>query len=203
VTPRDEFLHKMYEQMFRDIAHQLSTVWQALTTVFGSFAIVALAEKGIVPIDFGVTIVVVLCAWFLMNVNDASYWYNRNLCIISNIERQFLTKSDLTDIVYYFGSHRPKNRMILQLKIQVILGTSLLMIVVLYHFLQRVSPGLTEPLSQFDFVRALPYVGLLGTGVALSWTILSRNAAYAEFLRNSPGRSVDTSSVVYGSGHGH
>ena len=52
------------------------------------------------------------------NLIDSSYWYNRNLVIIANIERQFLELKDLKEIHYYFGAHRPKNKMITHLKVQ-------------------------------------------------------------------------------------
>jgi hypothetical protein len=50
-------------------------------------------------------------------VYDASYWYDRNLGIIANIERQFLTKNNLNDIQYYFAEHRPTSKMLTHLRI--------------------------------------------------------------------------------------
>lgn len=203
MTVREEFLQKMYEQMFRDIAQQLNTVWQSVATLFGSFAIIALSEKGVVSVDFGVTIVIILCAWFVSSTNECSYWYNRNLAIIANIERQFLKVSDLKEVHYYFGAHRPKNKMIAQLKIQVALSVALLGVIILYHLSLRVLPGLGSPLSQFEPIRVLPYVGLIGLGVWVRWIVKSRNEAYEEFLQNSPGKTVDVAGIQYGIGHGH
>jgi hypothetical protein len=41
-----------------------------------------------------------------MPTSSRSYWYNRNLVIIANIERQFLGRKE---IHYYFGKHRKKS----------------------------------------------------------------------------------------------
>lgn len=203
MTPREEFLQKMYEQMFRDIEQQISTVWQSVATVFGSFAIVALAEKGVVPFEFGISIVALLCGWFMMTVNECSYWYNRNLVIIANIERQFLTKNDLIDTVYYFGSHRPRNKMISQLQIQIKLGVSLLGLVVVYHFWTRIVPGMSVVSYDIDPLLALPYLVSVAVLVALGLQIRARNGDYAEMLSQSPGRAVDSAHIKFGSAHGH
>jgi hypothetical protein len=61
-------------------------------------------------------------AWLFANLYDASYWYNRNLVIIANIERQFPGHDNLKEIHYYFGKHRKKSAMITHLKIQYALG---------------------------------------------------------------------------------
>jgi hypothetical protein len=202
MTPREEFLQKMYEQMFRDIAQQLNTVWQAVATLFGSFAIIALAEKGIISIDFSVTIIIVLSGWFILTVNECGYWYNRNLAIVANIERQFLRESDLKEIVYYFGKHRPRNKMISQLKIQIMLGSALVLIVCLYHFSTRIYPGIGQPVSGFEPTRSMPYIALVLILWWIWWIVRKRNAAYEEFMKYSPGLDVDTSSIAYGVGHG-
>lgn len=92
---RREFLLEMYRQMFADINRHMTVVWQAVSVVVGAFAILALVEKDIIPIDIAVALIVVLCAWMYAHMLDGGYWYNRNLAMISNIERQFLVKSDL------------------------------------------------------------------------------------------------------------
>ena len=133
---------------------------------------------------------------------DAGYWYNRNLVIIANIERQFLDKSDLKDIYFYWGKHRSvKNKMITHIRIQAVLGSALASLVLAFHFFTRVWDGLWEPLSAFDPVRMLPYLASL-TMLALCVHLKrDRDAAYANFRTNSPGIDVDTSGIVFGTGH--
>jgi hypothetical protein len=202
MADRSDFLLKMYEQMFKDIEQAYTVVWQSVASVFAAFAAIALAEKGLVPIDFSLAIVLLVITWFALNVLECSYWYNRNLCIIANIERQFLIVDDLRNIQYYFGSHRP-NKMISHLQNQMFLAICLSATVLAYHFFDRVVPGLKESISQFDLVRALPY-GVAGVcGMVLLRTQRQRNVDYKEFLDHSPGIPVDTTGIRYGSGHGH
>jgi hypothetical protein len=195
----------MYEQMFRDIAQQYTVVWQSAAALLGSFAIAALAEKNILSLDIAISVISLICVWFLLNIVECSYWYNRNLCIIANIERQFLTKSDLGEIHYYFGSHRPKNRMTSHLKNQCFLAWFLLAIVIAYHFIERVLPGLYScpTFEKFDLSRCLPYIVTIASILYLRHRSKLRDVAYEEFLKNSPGASIDASGVSFGVGHGH
>jgi hypothetical protein len=200
---RKEFLVHMYNQMFNDINRHIMVVWQSIGVLIGAFAIFALVEKNIVSLDVAVSMIVLLTAWLAAHLFDASYWYNRNLVIIANIERQFLAKEDLKLIHYYFGAHRPKNRMITHLKIQVALGAGLAILVLGYHASIRVLPELAAPLSSFELSRSLPYLLFVASLVYLWRVSRSRDAAYDEFVSNSPGGTVDASSVKYGPGHGH
>lgn len=203
MADRSDFLISMYEQMFRDIAQQYTVVWQSAATVFASFAIVAFVEKGLVPIDLAVAIIVLVLTWFLLNVIECSYWYNRNLCIIANIERQFLLKGDLHDIQYYFGAHRPMNKMTSHLQNQAFLGFGLSILMLLYHFFTRVAPGFSLPIDDFNVVLGLPYVAAGVCAYYLNRRSGLRRTAYEEFVSNSPGIAIDASSVTYGVGHGH
>jgi len=199
---RDEFLVEMYQQMFNDINRHIMVVWQSVGVLVGAFAIFALVEKNVISADIATSIIVLLCAWLYAHLVDSGYWYNRNLAIIANIERQFLTKDDLRNIHYYFGKHRPNNKMITHLRIQQALGIGLGALVLLYHFLTRVLPGVSLPLCAFEPVRALPYVVAVAALVYGTYIRNDRNKAYEEFLRNSPGIDVDTKGVTYGIGHG-
>jgi len=201
---RDEFLIKMYEQMFNDIDRHHKIVWQVIGVLIGSFAFIALAEKGIIPIDIAVSVVVLLSLWVIAHVYDSNYWYNRNLVIISNIERQFLKVSDLKDIQYYFGEHRDKNAIQTSLKIQLYIAWGIIAIFLIYHFLTRIYSGLflTWENSTIDWIRLLPYVtAIVFYFVLVKWIKKKREKNYIEFLTNSPGKTIDTSSINYGDGH--
>lgn len=200
---RRDFLVQMYNQMFNDINQHIMVVWQSIGVLIGAFAVFALVEKSIISLDVAVSLIVLLAAWLVAHLLDASYWYNRNLVIIANIERQFLTKEDLKLIHYYFGAHRPKNRMITHLKIQVALGVALAILVIGYHASLRVWPGISSPLSAFEFSRSLPYLMLVLSLVYIRKVSKSRDEAYLEFVTNSPGAQVDASGVKFGPGHGH
>jgi len=198
---RKDFLVKMYDQMFNDINTHILVVWQSVGVVVGAFAVFSLVEKNVIPTDYACSLMVLLSAWLLAHLYDASYWYNRNLVIIANIERQFLKVADLKEIHYYFGKHRKKSAMLTHLKIQYALGVGVGMLFILYHFTLRVLPGIHEPIKNFEFTRSLPYL-FAGSAVVLLWRLrANRISGYVEFLQNSPGLDVNTSGIKYGVGH--
>lgn len=202
MNDRHTFLLEMYRQMFADINRHMTVVWQAVSVVVGAFAILALVEKNIIPIDLAVSLIVVLCTWLYAHMLDGGYWYNRNLAIISNIERQFLLTDDLRNIQYYWGRHRSRrNRMISYFRVQAGLGAAIALMVLLFHFVTRVLPGWGAAWSTFEASRALPYVTALGA-VIVCWVFArDRQKSYENFLENSPGLPIDTSAVTYGQGH--
>ena len=199
---RDNFLIEVYKQMFKDINRHIMVVWQSVGVLVGAFAIFALEEKKVVSLDVAATMIILLCAWLYAHLLDAGYWYNRNLVIIANIERQFLTATDLKDIHYYFGKHRPDNKMITHLKIQRALAVGLSALVLAFHFVDRVVPGLGLDLSHLDASRAIPYAFAVASLLYCRSVQKNRDASYAEFIRNSPGIEVVTSGIEYGVGHG-
>ncbi len=199
---RNDFLFHMYDQMFNDINRHILVVWQSIGTTVGAFALLILAEKGTLSLDLASALIILLVMWLWAHLIDASYWYNRNLVIIANIERQFLHNTDLQEIHYYWGKHRPNNKMITHLRIQFYLGVGITVTVLLYHATVRVIPGIGLPWACFDFIRALPYIAVVSAGVFVLWLRTERRKNYQEFLQNSPGASVDTSAINFGPGHG-
>lgn len=203
MSNREEFLLKMYDQMFNDINRHIMVIWQSIGVLVGAFAIFALVEKNVISLDIATSIILLLSAWLIAHLFDAAYWYNRNLAIIANIERQFLLSTDLKDIHYYFGAHRQKNKMIEHLRIQLSLGAALAGLVLLYHFFDRVVPGFSSPISNFEPARSLPYIVVVAAIIYLRKLKVDAAEKYKEFIDNSPGAEVDTSGVSYGKGHGH
>ena len=198
---RREFLLRMYDQMFNDINRHILVVWQSIGVIVGAFAIFALVEKGIVSHDVACGIVLLLCTWSIAHIYDASYWYNRNLVIIANIERQFLKIKDTKEICWYFATHRKHNKMISHLEIQYFLSVGLAIIVVIYHFSVRVYPGIVAAQSKFDPERAIPYLVLLIAIFFLYKVAKGKNARYAEFLEKSPGKELKTEDFSDTIGH--
>ena len=198
---RQEFLLRMYDQMFNDINTHILVVWQSVGVVVGAFAVFALVQKNILPIDFACALMILLSAWLIAHIYDASYWYNRNLVIIANIERQFLKSEDLKNIHYYFGKHRQQAAMLTHLRIQYWLGLGIAILFLLYHFITRVIPGFGVPLRNVQAQRSIPYLVLTACIILLKELRKNRIASYREFLKNSPGISVDTTGIEYGVGH--
>jgi hypothetical protein len=197
---RSTFLVAMYNQLMNDINRHTVVVWQSVGVLFAAFAALTLVEKNIIPIDVGITLIVIVCAWVIAHVYDASYWYNRNLVIIANIERQFLRQSDLRDIHYYFGEHRRTGAMITHLEIQFGLALAIAVLVLTYHFVTIVAPTLSFG-APVRWLSTLPWIGAIALlGV---WWFSSKRAKdrYANFLRNSPGKIIDTTGIQHGPGH--
>jgi hypothetical protein len=218
VVERRIFLLHMYDQLFNDINRHLTVIWQSIGVVLGAFAVFSLVEKGILSLDIAAALVVLLSLWLVAHVQDASAWYNRNLVIIANIQREFLRPTDLKAIHYYFANHRKPGSMISCLRIQRVLGYSVLILVLAHHlfdrallsglaFLVRAFPSkanLWSYLPKFlsiglnnapDFTASmlLPYAVAV---VGIAWVVASKGVDdnnYSEFVRKSPGRHIDVS----------
>jgi hypothetical protein len=92
---RTQFLLEMYKQMWSNINRHIVVIWQSISVLLGAFAVFALVEKKVISLDVASVLMVLIAGWLVAHVVDANYWYNRNLAIIANIERQFLNATDL------------------------------------------------------------------------------------------------------------
>ena len=157
LSKREAFLLEMYKQMWGNIDRHIMVVWQSVGVLGGAFAVSAFVEKQLISLDLAVTIIILVAAWQLAHTIDAGYWYNRNLAIISNIERQFLARADAADIHPYFAERRPP-KLLDHLKIQFAFGTAVAVLVLIYHFNRDVVPGFHAAWRTFDFKKAMPYL---------------------------------------------
>ena len=203
-SARQELLLRMYDQMFNDINRHISIVWQPITVLVGSSALLAAGMRDIISIDIAVALIMLLVGWLIANIYDSAYWYNRNLVIIANIERQFLRQTDLRHIHYYFGKHRSKQSILTHIRIQWYLGLSIGGLILLYHFLTealKICPYLASPVASFRFELVLPYITAVLTFFGVLQLRKHRIRSYDEFIKNSPGVDVDTTGINYGVGH--
>lgn len=190
MDPRQEFLLRMYDQMWNNISRHILVVWQSVGVLIGGFAVFALVEKKIFSLDLATTLIVLTSAWLIAHVIDANYWYDRNLLILANIERQFLKPSDLRHIHPYFSEHRKAGDLLDHLQIQFYLGIAICSVVVLFHFWKRVLPGFGLSLREFDVERALPYAVLLLGGALLFHFNKTQRGKYMELLQKAPGVEI-------------
>jgi hypothetical protein len=200
---RRELLLRMYDQMFNDIDRHINIVWQPITVLVGSAALLVAGTQQLISIDIAVALVILLVGWLIATIYDSSYWYNRNLVIIANIERQFLRQSDLTEIHYYFGAHRRKQSMLTHLRIQWLLALGIGLISLAYHIVsQRLSLfcWISNHSSGCPVEVLIPYVvvGAAIWGYVVKW---QRGKSYENFIKNSPGIKIDTTGIEYGIGH--
>jgi hypothetical protein len=176
----------MYDQMFSDVSRQISVVWEAVTVLAGSFAVLSLVEKQIITSDIAASVIVLLAAWVVAHALEGSYWYFRNLAIIVNIERTFLTRADLTRIHPYFGKY-PKYRPLRQLWLQVLLAASIASLALGVHFWVVVRPTLVLTRPCCDWPKLLPYVVCVVCLALLVGLHVRHSANYREFLKECPG----------------
>lgn len=190
---RDRFLIAMYREVWNNINRHLTVSWESIGVLAGAFAIFALVEKHTLPVDLATGLVVLIAGWLVAHTYDANTWFNRNLAIVTNIERQFLRSQDAEEVHYYFTSHRTPENMLDHLVIQRDFGIGVALLVLGEHFFTRVLPGISSPLANFEPQRTLPY---LITIVSFLWIRnfrARRIARQREFLQKSPGRSVNNS----------
>lgn len=201
---RQDLLLRMYDQMFNDINRHINVIWQPITLVFSSLALLAAGTKDIISIDIAEALIILLVGWLIATLYDSTYWYNRNLAIIANIERQLLKQSDLRHIHYYFGKHRAPNSMLTHIRIQWWLGLGIGVFVLLHHFLSEaltMCPYISTPHVDIRWEAFLPYLAALVAFFVCNRVRKQRIASYEEFLTNSPGLEIDTTGINYRVGH--
>jgi hypothetical protein len=198
---RSDFLIAMYNQLMNDINRHIVVVWQSVTALLGAFAAWSLIEKNIISLDVAVTFIIVIAIWVIAHVYDSAYWYNRNLAMIANIERQFLKQSDLREIHYYWGKHRQSNPIIRHLKLQMWLSLGIAALVLGIQFNAVIIPLIRKCFAGWQAQNFLPWF-VAAFGICVWYRQHRHNAQkLREFLRNSPGKAVDTTGVEYGVGH--
>jgi len=185
---RNQFLLEMYKQMWGNISRHI-VIWQSISVLLGTFAVFALVEKRIISLDFASALIVLISAWLLAHVIDANYWYNRNLKIIANIERQFLTSDDLSLIHPYFGEGG-RTTILDHLQIQGLLGGGVYLLVIVYHFSERIFPGVGGSWHTFEFQRTLPYLVSVVCIVWLRRQERKQKSTYEKLLIQSPGAPI-------------
>lgn len=187
---RDDFLMEMYKQMWTNINRHILVVWQSVSVLLGTLAAFALVEKNIISLDVACTLVLIISTWLVAHTIDANYWFNRNLAIISNIERQFLRPNDLCLIHSYFNGHRKGGPLLDHLAVQALLGGTFSLLVLIYHFIERVLPGIGSSWTGFQPVRTLPYVTAIVAVPLLWWWHGDATRKYETFRKESPGLKI-------------
>ncbi len=187
---RKDFLIQMYQQLCSEIDRHIKIIWQIVGVLLSAFAIFALVEKDVIPLDIASVILVLVCGLSIAIVIESNFWYNRNLVIIANIERQFLKESDAIDIHFYFTKHRKNNAYIDMMIIQIIFVVILVCVVLIYHFSVEVLPFMKLEASNFVPIKATPYLVFLISLVLLLSFHKKRIKNYNSFKDNSPGIEI-------------
>jgi hypothetical protein len=186
---RQEFLLRMYSELWANISRHIIVVWQSVTAVLGGGALFALAGRGVLSIDLATTLFLVVVAWSLGHLMDASAWFNRNLHIASNIERIFLGREDLQRVHFYFAEPR-RGSMIEHFRLQRVLGVTLMAIILLVHFFGRVWPHMFSAGHRSEALLGMPYIVAGGAVIALVFFGRRLQQRYALLLEESPGEPL-------------
>ena len=120
-------------------------------------------------------------------VIEANYWYNRNLVIIANIEKQFLYIEDLKDIHHYFSNHRKDNQMLKMMVIQLLFFLAISILVLIFHFVQQVYSSFHLNIHDIDFIKSTPYFLTFVSCILLYKFYCNRIESYNSFIARSPG----------------
>jgi hypothetical protein len=198
MTERQTFLLEMYKKMWDNIDRHIIVVWQSVGVLAGALATFAIADQKnmFFVLDYATAFVVLTAAWQLAHVFDANFWYNRNLLIVANIERQFLEPKDVQEIHLYFQKHRDSSDMLGHLKVQRFFGLAVLVLVLIRHLALRVCPGIGSPWSNFEWQRSLPYLAVVGGGWFLYKLTKQQRDSYDKLKTSSPGREMATPQSV-------
>jgi hypothetical protein len=144
---RCDFLLHAYDQNFASMTRSLNFVWQSIAVAVTATAGIVVADATELSgstLDWVVVVLLLTVVWFQAQVLDAGFWYNRNLVIVANIERQFLDATDAKAIHYYWAMYRPA-RLIVHLRIMFVFGLVLEVAVLGFHWSQRdLEVGLPE-----------------------------------------------------------
>lgn len=187
MTSREQFLITMYGSMWDNINRHIGVIWHSVAVLLGAFAVFGLVEKQVMPVDFAAALIVIVSVWQIAHVFDASYWVNRNLLILRNIECQFLDHSDLKEIHYYFRKAR-RWSMIEHFKIQLALGVVVILLTLLYHVTKQGIPtGLRSPA---ELSKALPYAALIPGVIGVLVIRFKQARAYRGLAKESPGVAI-------------
>lgn len=156
---KNEFLLRMYEQMWGNINRHILTVWQSIAAIGASLSVIVLSGKNIFSDDVSVSIIVLMSAWLISHVYDAQAWFDRNIAIIRNIETHFTLGTN-----EFHKYNQPRDmRLIAHLKIQKDMGLVLLLFSVVYHAKKTIIP-ICDGERAFEALNILPYLALLGGG---------------------------------------
>jgi hypothetical protein len=191
---RDSFLIAMYSQLWNNINRHITVVWQSVGILAGAFALFALVEKHTLSFDWACSLMLLIAGWVVAHTYDANTWFNRNITIVANIERQFLWPEDSKNIHFYFTEHRASGDMLDHFKVHRVFGVAIGLLILLYHFLTRVVPGFGLPWSDFDPNRAVPYFVSIGVMVWIAWFQKERKNKFNTLLQRSPGIAVPKAS---------
>jgi hypothetical protein len=178
-SDRSEFLFHVYDQAHANINRQFGLAWQSAGLVAAAVGVFAFTEQQNIASEIPTTLFIVVAASYAAHLIDANSWFNRNLLIIANVERTFLTAEDEHRIHPFFLEHR-KNKMLGHLRIQFTTIAVLISLVLWYHEHKH-------PLACVNFTWWVPYIVAGLAALLVLWVWIANRCHYAKLRRRSPG----------------
>ena len=197
---RSEFLLAIYKELMADINRHIVVVWQMVGVVGAAVAGLVIAEKQGVPTAYAVILMLLVISWVIEHLHDSNFWYNRNLVMITNIERVFLTPNDVDLIHPYFAAHRKKGSFLTHLLVQRHYALAIAVLVMLYFLAESVLPSL-QPGSPVDIGKLVALAAFVFLIFRDRQLLRRYDKKFDDYLKISPGISVPKQ-VDYGRTHG-
>lgn len=188
-----DFLLVMYKELFNNIDRHISLSWQSVSIIASSLGAFMLTEKFHVPIFLTVFFLIVIIVWTIARLIDAEHWYDRNIHIISNIEKIFLTeKNDAKNIHYYFTKQRTNKSRLESIMIQSFASTLLWMLTIVYFF-WRIPKSIAENSFLFNIYYEFYFVTATSFLFALLLFVYKRYCTkrIEELRKQSPGITLN------------
>jgi hypothetical protein len=175
-----DFLLAMYKAMWDNINRHVTVLWQAVAVLGATFSVglIAIRDNPKWPdsiySDFAAVIQIATACWLIAHAIDSTAWFNRNILIISNIEKYFAKSFDRSDYVHpYMEKDWPGPKQIPRhMVIQGVFGVMVAIASVMLHAFTRIIPVVQSdvcgPTSYVQLSRELPLITLaLGVLVCL------------------------------------
>ena len=179
---RDSFLLTYYGVLWDNINRHVSGVWQTVTTLGVSVALLGLVGNGFLSMAAAATLVIGVAAWYAATVYDSALWFARNQAIATNVERAFLDDPEDRKIIQpYYVAHR-KDLLISHFQIPLWLSRGLAFVGVLLYADSADKPD--------GLLYWLPYAAVVTYVVVEVMSRIAAKSSYAKLLKAAPGASV-------------
>ncbi|UCF80382.1 MAG: hypothetical protein JSV08_07685 [Acidobacteriota bacterium] len=188
---RKKFLLIMYQELWNNINRHILVVWQSVGVVVGAIAIFSLVERHVLTEEIASILLILLCAWLFGHAIDANLWFNRNIAIVINIEREFLKREDLKDILPFFKKHPKKRASLMHFRLQGFLAAGIAGIALIYHFVTCEAPAIEGRMMLELFLWCLPLIIFFLCVGGLCALYYTRVKKFEEQLNESPGLDIE------------
>ena len=194
---KKEFLLAMYKELFNNVDRHISLSWQSVSVIASFLAAIMLTERFGVPSIITVSVIIIIAGWTIARLIDAEHWYDRNIHIISNIEKLFLSEDEKDDknIHFYFKKNRTRDNRLESVTIQ-IYGTTLIWLLAIVYSMWRVPKNIEDNMVIFNTsnIYCESYFLIIISGiVAIILSIYKHHTirALEKLRKNSPGLNCE------------